>query len=335
MKAAQITKYSKDLNVTVKEIATPKPQANEVLIKVSYAAVNPLDLMNIHGSVKLIQDYSIPLTLGNEVVGEITAIGSNVTPFKPSDLVYTRLPLAKIGGFAEYVVVDANAIWYTPTNLSAKEAVAVPLTGLTAYQGLTEELAVEAGKTIFIPGGSGSFGQLAVPVAKSLGLTVIVSGNAEAREHILELGADQYLDYRTTDYWQVLNDVDYVIDTRGAQDIERELSIMKPGGRLLSLVAGPNKHFAITNQLPAWKRLLFSLVGNKWDKLASKAQVDYRFIFVRSDGQQLKKVTELVEKHHITPAIDPHDFDLDHVQDALELVANGKLAGKVVIRLTD
>ena len=101
MKAAQITKYSKDLNVTVKEIATPKPQANEVLIKVSYAAVNPLDLMNIHGSVKLIQDYSMPLTLGNEVVGEITAIGSNVTPFKPGDLVYTRLPLAKIGGFAE------------------------------------------------------------------------------------------------------------------------------------------------------------------------------------------------------------------------------------------
>lgn len=237
MKAAQITKYSKDLNVTVKEIATPNPQADEVLIKVSYAAVNPLDLMNIHGSVKLIQDYSMPLTLGNEVVGEITAIGSNVTPFKPGDLVYTRLPLAKIGGFAEYVVVDANAIWYTPTNLSAKEAVAVPLTGLTAYQGLTEELAVEAGQTIFIPGGSGSFGQLAVPIAKSLGLTVIVSGNAAAREHILELGADQYLDYRTTDYWQVLNDVDYVIDTRGAQDIERELSIMKPGGRLLSLVA--------------------------------------------------------------------------------------------------
>ena len=127
------------------------------------------------------------------------------------------------------------------------------MTGLTAYQGLTEELEAQPNKTVFIPGGSGSFGQMAVPLAKQMGLKVIVSGNSDARERIVALGADQYLDYRKEDYWTVLSDIDYIIDTRGAQEIEREVSILKPGGRILSLVAGPNKHFAVSRGLPFWK----------------------------------------------------------------------------------
>lgn len=253
MKAVQINKYSKEISVQVNDLKKPIPLPDEVLIKVKYAAVNPLDIMTIHGSVKLIQDYKMPLTLGNEISGEIVEIGKNVTNFKNGDKVYSRLPLNKIGGFAEYAAVSQDAIWYTPKNLTLKQAVAVPLTGLTAFQGLTEELEVQSGKTLFIPGGSGSFGQIAVPVAKAMGLKVIVSGNSTAREHILELGADQYIDYRETDYWDVLKNIDYVIDTRGAKELEREISIMQPGGRILSLIAGPNKQFAISRNLPFWK----------------------------------------------------------------------------------
>lgn len=106
MKAAQINKYNKSLNVQVKEINKPQPSENEVLIKVKYAAVNPLDLMNIDGSVRLIQGYKMPLTLGNEIAGEIENVGASVTEFKVGDQVYVRLPLTKIGGFAEYVAVD-------------------------------------------------------------------------------------------------------------------------------------------------------------------------------------------------------------------------------------
>ena len=192
MKAVQIKKYNQTLAVTIQEIDRPQPLANEVLVKVAYAAVNPLDPMNIRGDTKLMQNYALPLTLGNEIAGEITAIGTDVTDFKVGDQVYARLPLAKIGGFAEYVAVTTDAIWYTPKDLSLREAVAIPLTGLTAYQGLFEELAAQPNRTLFIPGGSGGFGQIAVPIAKSLGLTVIVSGNAAARDHILNLGADQY-----------------------------------------------------------------------------------------------------------------------------------------------
>lgn len=331
MKAAQINKYAKEISVQVNDIKKPEPLPEEVLIKVQYAAVNPLDIMNIRGSVKLIQDYKMPLTLGNEISGEIVAIGNKVTKFQNGDKVYSRLPLNKIGGFAEYAAVDQNAVWYTPKNLTLKQAVAVPLTGLTAFQGLTEELQVQPGKTLFIPGGSGSFGQIAVPIAKSMGLKVIVSGNSAAREHITKLGADQYIDYRETDYWDVLSDIDYVIDTRGAKELEREISVMKSGGRILSLIAGPNKQFAISRNLPFWKQFLFGLVGKKIDKMAKNHQVDYRFIFVRSDGKQLQQITNIVEKNDIVPAIDDRIFDINHVQDALELVDSGKLHGKVVI----
>lgn len=331
MKAAQINKYNKSLNVQVKEINKPQPSENEVLIKVKYAAVNPLDLMNIDGSVRLIQGYKMPLTLGNEIAGEIENVGASVTEFKVGDQVYVRLPLTKIGGFAEYVAVDQNAIWYTPKNLTLKQAVAVPLTGLTAYQGLTEELKVEANKRLFIPGGSGSFGQMAVPIAKRMGLKVIVSGNAAAQNRIMALGATQYIDYKKEDYWKVLKNLDYIIDTRGGQEVQREMGVLKSGGRLLSLIGGPNRAFATSRNLPFWKRFLFGFAGRKMDKLAQRHNAEYRFIFVRSDGQQLRKVTQIVEEDNIVPAIDDRVFDLDHIKNALQLVAKGGTTGKVVV----
>ncbi|MFD1442089.1 NADP-dependent oxidoreductase [Lacticaseibacillus hegangensis] len=331
MKAVQITKYSKSLAVQVNDVAKPTPAPHEVLIRVQYAAVNPVDLMNITGSVKLIQNYPMPLTLGNEIAGEVVARGAEATAFKVGDQVYARLPLGKIGGFAEYVAVAEDALWYVPKNLSLKQAVAVPLTGLTAYQGLTEELAAQPGRTLFIPGGSGSFGQMAVPIAKQMGLKVIVSGNAEAKARITQLGADQYLDYRKENYWEVLAPVDYIIDTRGAQEIEREVSVLKQGGRILSLVAGPNRYFATSRHLPFWKTFLFGIAGRRWDKLARSRDGQYRFLFVRSDGAQLKKVTEIVEDNNIVPTIDDHVFTLDQINEALQLVDHGKTKGKVVI----
>lgn len=332
MKAAQIKKYSKDINVLVNEVPKPMIQENEVLIKVKVAAVNPLELLNITGSVKLIQDYQKPFTLGNELSGVITEVGSNVKNFKKGDSVYTRLPIEKIGAFAEYVAVNQDAVWFLPKNLDYTSAAAIPLTGLTAYQAFTDILKVKSGQSVFIPGGSGSFGQMAVPIAKYLGLNVIVSGNSASKNRILKAGADQYLDYKKENYWEVLDKVDYVVDTLGGAEIEKELTIIKPGGKLLSLIAGPNKQFAIEQHLPKWKQWLFGLAGRKLDSQAKKHNVDYRFIFVKSNGEQLHKITEIVEKENIIPAIDPNIFTLEQVNEAISLVKNGRLQGKVVIK---
>lgn len=185
---------------------------------------------------------------------------------------------------------------------------------------------------ILIPGGSGSFGQMAVPIAKALGLHVIVTGNDRAKKSILAAGADQYLDYRKENYWEVLSNLDYVIDTLGAGEFQRELSVLKPGGRLLSLRTGPNKMFAVRNHFHFPKRVLFAAAGAKYDRLAKKQGKEYRFIFVRSDGAQLQEITKIVEHNHIVPKIDPRTFTLETAQNAFELVKNGSTDGKVLIQ---
>lgn len=331
MKAAQISQYSIVIEAQVNEVRVPDIGDKDVLIKVKAAAINPLEMLIMTGSVKLIQDYTFPLTIGNELAGIVQKVGKNVTDFAVGDDVYTRLPIEKIGGIAEYVAVDATAVAAMPNNLTYEEAAAAALTGLTAYQGLHEELNVQPGSTVFIPGGSGSFGQMAVPLAKSLGLTVIVSGNAESREQTMKLGADQYLDYTTQSYETILKDVDYVIDTLGPTEFKKELGILKRGGRLLSLRTGPNKRFAQDRQFPFWKQTLFSMAGAKYDRMAKKHGVEYRFIFVRADGNQLREITKVVEANQVVPALHPKRFTIDEVNEALGLVATGRPKGKVII----
>lgn len=332
MKAAQIAKYSKRIKVDVNDIPIPEIGDNEVLVKVKVAAVNPLEMLIITGSVKLIQDYEFPLTLGNELTGVVEKIGEKVQNFKVGDAIYSRLPLTKIGAFAEYVAIDVNAIGHLPDNLDFVTGAAAPLTGLTAFQGLQEELDAKAGETVFIPGGSGSFGQMAIPIAKAMGLKVIVSGNPKVRERIIEIGADQYIDYTTENYWELLSNIDYVIDALGPNEFDHELSILKLGGRLLSLRTGPNKRFAIDKGLPGWKQKLFAAAGAKYDNKAKKKGIQYRFIFVRSDGVQLENLKKIIEDHEIVPAVDPTEFRIEDINKALNLVAHGHTGGKVIIK---
>ena len=333
MKAVQIKRYSKTINTAVREVAQPEFSESEVLIRVKAAAVNPVDLLILTGSVKLIQDYPMPLTLGNECSGVVEKVGKKVTDFQPGDAVYSRLPIHKIGAFAEYVAVDQKEIAKMPKGYDFATAAAVPLTGLTAYQAITEELEAKPGQTVLIPGGSGSFGQMAVPIAKALGLRIIVTGNARAREQFIAMGVDQYLDYKKENYWEQLSGIDHVIDTLGPAEFEHELSVLKKGGRLVSLRTGPNKAFAERHHLNGLKKLLFTLAGSKYDKAARKQGKEYRFLFVRSDGEQLRTITEIVEKEQSKPAVDSRMFSLEQADEALRLVSEGALNGKVIIRL--
>lgn len=333
MKAVQIKNYSKNIDTILTDIPKPQISDSEVLIQVKAAAVNPLELLILTGSVKLLQDYPMPLTLGNECSGIVEQVGSKVSGFQKGDRVYSRLPLNKIGAFAEYVAVDQDAIAKMPQGYDFNTAAAIPLTGLTAYQAIVEELEAKPGQTVLIPGGSGSFGQMAVPIAKALGLRVIVTGNARAKGQFLAMGVDRYLDYKIENYWEVLSDVDHVIDTLGPDEFEHELAVLKKGGRLVSLRTGPNKAFAERKQISGLKKQMFTLAGSKYDKAAKKQGKEYRFVFVRSDGAQLQKITEIVEKQQIKPAIDSRIFSLDQANKALQLVAKGPLNGKVVIKV--
>ena len=132
MRAVILNKYNKEGNIEIKTIPIPAIDRNEVLVKIKYAGVNPLDNMIIREEVKFIVPYDFPLVMGNEFSGVIEKIGSEVTEFKVGDRVYGRMPLNKIGAFAEYIAIDKEAIAVIPNYVSLKEAACIPLTALTA-----------------------------------------------------------------------------------------------------------------------------------------------------------------------------------------------------------
>ena len=263
---------------------------DEVLVKVKYAGVNPLDNMIVREEVKLITPYKYPLVMGNEFSGVIEKTGSKVSDFSEGDRVYARMPLDKIGAFAEYLAINNGAIAKIPDYLTFEEAACVPLTALTAMQSF-ELMNPKADECIFISGGTGSLGAMAIPIAKSMGLKVITSGSARNRELVTELGVDEFFDYRTQDYSEILADVDYVLDTLGEKELEKEFKILKTGGILVSLKGLPNREFAERMGLSFVKKGLFKVAGMKYDTMASKKNQKYYFLFVESNGRQLEEVS--------------------------------------------
>ena len=330
MKAAQITKHSKSINLIINNVDMPVINEYEVLIKVKAAGVNPVDILIAYGSIRMIQNYKFPLTLGNELSGVIEKVGSKVREYKIGDNVMTRMPINKIGAFAEYVAVNSNAIAIMPKNMSYVEAAAVPLTGLTAYQVLNDVLKVKSHESIFLPGGTGGLGGILIPIAKKMELKVITNGSENGYDRLLKMGVDKYINYKEENYEDILSNIDYVIDTLGPNDIDKELKILKPHGKIVSLKGIPNYKFALENRYPLWKRLLFKLVGNKYDRIASKQDIEYYFFFVKENGEQLAKVSNILESHNIKPAIDSV-YDFTKINEALEKVSQGHAQGKIVI----
>ena len=332
MKAIQIFKYNKqDISVTLVEIAKPEIQADEVLVRIKAAGVNPLDNKITRGGVKMLVPHQLPLTMGHEFAGIVEEVGSKVQGLSVGDKVYGLMPTIKAGAFAEWVAVPASILAPMPEGLSYTEATSIPLTALTAYQAL-DLMQVQAGKTIFISGGSGGFGAMAIPLAKARGLVVYTSGNAASRERVLALGADRYFDYRTEDYLQELKQVDYVIDSVGGAELSKQMKLLSSGGRIVSLNGMPNGRFARSFGLPKWKQWLLALVGWDLDRQAKRVGATYDFLFVQANGSQLKKITELIGKLGIRPTISKV-FTLEEANEALQSIDRSSSLGKTVLTL--
>ena len=331
MKAAIIQKYNKkNYHVEISEIKKPIIKENQILIKVKASGVNPLDILIATGKLKLLLPYSFPLVMGNEVVGEVIEVGSTKTKFKLGDRVFARLPLDNIGAFAEFVAINEDAIAKVPDYLTDEEAASVPLTALTAMQAF-ELLDIKKGNRIFITGGSGGFGAMAIPLAKYFGLYVITNGNAASKERVLSLGADEYFDYKAMKSTDVVKDVDHIIDTVGGDELKEQFKILKSGGTLVSLKGLPNKDFAQRMHYSGMKKLLFKFAGRKFDKLGKRNKQKYNFLFVQSNGKQLEEIAKIFEEQKIKPSIDTV-FSFTEINQALDKVANGASIGKTIIK---
>lgn len=333
MKAAILEKYDKNnIDIKVSDLPIPEINDDEVLVKIKYAGVNPLDIMIIHGEVKLITPYKVPLVMGNEFSGLVEKVGKNVKNFDVGDRVYARMPLDKIGAFAEYTSINPDALAKIPDYLSYEQAACIPLTALTAIQSY-ELMDVKPNEKIFISGGTGSLGAMAIPIANSFGLHIITSGSRENQQRVSLLGVDEFFDYKTQDYSDVLKDIDYVLDTLGEKELGKEFKILKRGGKLVSLKGMPNKEFADRMGFSLFKKILFKFAGLKFDNMAKKNNQKYYFVFVESNGIQLNQVSKIFEENKIKPSID-EIYELKDINKALKKVASGGSKGKTLLKIS-
>lgn len=302
---------------------------HDLLVETKVAAVNPLDNLVAHGDLKLVVPYKLPQTLGNEFVGIVKQTGTAVQKFQSGDRVYARTPLDNMGAFAEEIVINEQAVAKVPDYLTDEEAAAVPLTALTAMQAF-DLLDAKAGQTLFISGGSGSFGAMAIPLAVARGLKVITTGAGARKAALLDMGVSQFIDYRTEDYTKLVKDVDLVIDTLGGEEVFKQLGILKQGGRIVSLRAMPNRTFAKRMGLGWGKQILFGLAAAKIERQAKKKQ-HYDFVFVTANGPQLAQASEILAKSQVRPALGKR-YSLEQVKEAMADVAHGHSRGKVLIK---
>jgi len=332
MKAAYITRYGNISDVQVDEQPKPSVSENAVLVKVHAASINPLDIRILDGDFKAILPVPFPFILGNDFAGTIVEVGSKISQFKVGDEVYAKTDLN--GAFTEYTVVQESSLALKPQNISMEQAAALPLVALTSWQALVEIAKVKAGQKVLIHAGSGGVGSIAIQLAKSLGATVATTTSAKNSSWVKELGADIIIDYKTIDFEQELKDYDVVLDTQGGKTLEKSLNVVKRGGRLIS-ISGPPDHAFAEAINPNWfLKCVIPLLSWSIRHKAKKRGITYTFLFMQPNGQQLSKITELVEAGKIKPVVD-QTYDFFQIKEALQYVNAGRSKGKVVLNIAE
>ncbi|MER8699751.1 NADP-dependent oxidoreductase [Mesorhizobium sp. M1273] len=332
MKAFVVDKYNKKGALRLAEMPEPELQDSDVLVEVHAAGVNLLDSKVKTGEFKLILSYQRPFILGHDVAGKVIRVGSKVSKFKAGDEVYARPRDGRIGTFAEFIAVNEADVALKPENLSMEEAASIPLVGLTAWQTLIERANLKKGQKVFIQAGSGGVGTFAIQLAKHLGATVATTASAASADLVKSLGADVVVDYRKDDFEKVLSGYDVVLNSQDAKTLEKSLRVLKPGGKLISISGPPDAEFAREKGLNLMLRLVLRFLSRGIRAKAKRRGVQFSFLFMWAQGDQLSKITALIEAGAIRPVVD-RVFPFEATNDALAYVETGRAKGKVVIKV--
>ncbi|EKO40529.1 MAG: Zn-dependent oxidoreductase, NADPH:quinone reductase [Solidesulfovibrio magneticus str. Maddingley MBC34] len=332
MKALTFKRYGQSPDIGFANIPQPALKANELLVQVHAAGVNPIDNMIPTGKFKPILHFQLPATLGSDLAGVVTKIGSHVTRFKPGDAVFANLFDLGTGAIAEFAVVPESFAALKPKNLDFVQAASIPMVGLTSWQALKERANLKAGQKVFIPAGSGGIGTFAIQLAKHLGAVVGTTTSTGNVELVRRLGADEVVDYKKQEFEEVLRGYDAVLGTVRGDAIEKSIGILKPGGLIVSLVGPLDAAFARARRLNFFLAFVFSMMSRKIMRLARKQEVTYQFLFMRPEGAQLAEIGKLLEAERIQPVIDKV-FPFEQANDALSYLAQGHSKGKVVIKI--
>jgi len=304
VKAVIIHAYGNEDVVKQVDVARPEPKADEILVKVHAAGVNPVDWKIRNGMGERL-GLTLPIRLGGEVAGTVEELGAEVTEFNLGDAVYG---IITSGAFAEYAIAKIGDLALKPDNLEFESAAAIPLGALTAWQSMFDVAKLEGGQRILITGASGGVGSLAVQLAKSRGAYVIGLASGHNEAFVKELGADEFVDYTKQNFAEVVKDVDVVFDTVGGDTFERALYTLKKGGFLVTVVAFPAED-----------------TGRELGVQAARA-------FCKPNAQELAEISALVEagklKAHVSTVL-----PLEEVNKALQLSETGRTRGKIVLQV--
>ena len=332
MRALTFKRYGKSPEIGFAEVPRPTPKPDELLVQVYAAGLNPIDNMIPAGTFKPVLTFELPATLGSDIAGVVTEVGSRVTRFKPGDAVFASLFDLGRGSIAEFAAVPESVAASKPVNLDFVQAASVPMVGLTSWQALKERANLRAGQKVFIPAGSGGIGTFAIQLAKHFGARVGTTTSTGNVQLVTSLGADEVIDYKKQEFENVLGGYDAVLGTIRGDAIEKSLGILKPGSKIVSLIGPLDAAFARARRLNFILRWVFVLMSRKIMRLAKKRDVTYSFLFLRPDGTQLSEIGELLESGQVRPVIDKV-FPFEQAKEALEYLAQGRAKGKVVVRI--
>jgi NADPH:quinone reductase-like Zn-dependent oxidoreductase len=310
MKAVVIHQYGGPEQLTYEETEDPSINPDDVLLRVHSTSVNPIDWKIRQGQRKEQTQRVFPLILGWDVSGTIEKAGTRVTGFKKGDEVYGRPDVSRNGTYAEYVAVRAAEISLKPKTIAHNLAAAVPLAGLTAWQGIFDHGKLQPGQKILIHGAAGGVGTFAVQLAKWKGAYVIGTASGKNISFLKELGADEVIDYQAAHFEEKLRDLDVVFDTIGGEVQTNSLPVLKPGG------------------------ILVSTVGIKdMEAIQAKGLQGAQYM-AQSIPEQLRQLAQLIDADKIKPVI-AMILPLKDAAEAHRISEQGHTRGKIVLQVMD
>jgi NADPH:quinone reductase-like Zn-dependent oxidoreductase len=306
-------------------VARPQPGPGEVLVRIKSSAVNPLDL-KIRAGEAAHARQPLPAILGIDLAGVVEAVGSGVTAFRNGDEVYGMT--GGVGGLqgslAEYAAVDADLLAPKPASLTMREAAALPLIFVTAWEGLVDRAAVHAGQKVLVHGGAGGVGHVAIQLARAQGADVFATGAAESQAFIERLGATA-IDYRATSVENYVaqytggRGFDVIFDTVGGATLDASFTAVSRFGHVVSALGWGSHALAPLSFRAATYSGVFTLLP----MLTGVGRAHH--------GEILREATRLAEAGKIVPHVDPRRFALAAVDEAYRAMQTRSAAGKIVI----
>jgi len=292
------------------------PIEGEVLVKVYATGVTPNEIVWIWDH----PDISLPIILGHELSGTIEEVGHKVTNQRVGDPVYgltDPLSFTRDGAEAEYVIAIDSEMAPKPQSLDHEHAAAVPMAGLTAWQALFDHAHLSSKDTILIHGAAGGVGSFAVQLARWAGARIIGTASAHNSKFLKDLGVNDVIDYKKTNFEDIVHDVDVVFDTVGGKTLERSWQVLRKGGKLVSVAS---------QDLPTTFDKLQTYFKEKGDSYS----IDATWFIVLPSRDQLIRIGDLIDSGWVKPVVDTI-LPLSQASQAYEGAKGVHKHGKIVL----